>query len=79
MVRLTTKGSNSQILNYEDTFQVNVNIISQRGRFALVNGQIGATLIEPNQKSFICLVSSEDYYKRPNGVVCEKGYVGVSF
>ncbi len=31
MVRLTAKGSKSQILNYEDTFQVNVNIIGQSG------------------------------------------------
>ncbi len=31
-----------------------------------------------NQISFIGLMDSKDYYKRPSGVVCEKGHVGVS-
>ncbi len=32
-----------------------------------------------NQLSFIGLVSSKNYFERPNGLVCLKDRVGVSF
>ncbi len=32
-----------------------------------------------NQISFIGLVSSKDYYKRPGGVVYKKGHLGVQW
>ncbi len=36
-------------------------------------------LFHSNQICAVSLVSSNDYYKQQNGVVCERGNVGVNF
>ncbi len=44
-------------------------------------GYNGSRFTKSNPISFIDLVSSKDYYKRPSGVVgvCEKGHFGMFF